>query len=152
MAGLVVMLVLLFLTPLLYHLPQAVLAAVIMLVVFSLINIKSLAHAWRANRQDGIAGTAAFLATLTFAPNLDFGILVGIALSVVFFLYRTMQPRVQLLGRHSGGALRDADLHALELSGHVVALRFDGQLYFGNMSYFEDTVLAIPARFPKVQA
>ncbi|MCL4744967.1 MAG: STAS domain-containing protein [Burkholderiaceae bacterium] len=150
-AGLVVMLVLLFLTPLLHHLPQAVLAAVIMLAVSSLIDFKSQIHAWRANRHDGVAGAAAFVGTLLFAPNLDLGILLGVGLSIISFMYRTMRPRVNILGRHAGGALRDAAEHDLELSSYVVALRFDGQLYFGNVSYFEDTVLGIPARFPKVQ-
>lgn len=150
-AGLVVMVVLLFLTPLLRSLPQAVLAAVIMLAVSSLIDFKSLKHAWLANRHDGVAGASAFVGTLLFAPNLDLGILLGVGLSVISFMYRTMRPRVNILGRHAGGALRDAAEHDLELSSYVVALRFDGQLYFGNVSYFEDTVLGIPARFPKVQ-
>ncbi len=151
-AALVVLTTLLFLTPLLYHLPQAVLAAVIMMAVFSLINLRAIAHAWSANRHDGVAGAATFVATLLFAPHLDLGILVGVGLSVVLFLFRTMRPRVSILGRHPGGALRDAEAHDLPLSRHIVALRFDGQLYFGNVSYFEDTVLSIPVRFPKVQA
>ena len=150
-AALIVLLVLLFLTPLFRHLPQTVLAAVIIHAVSSLIDFKALLHGWRANRYDGIAGLSAFVGTLLFAPNLDQGILLGVGLSIISFMYRTMRPRVNILGRHAGGALRDAAENDLELSSYVVALRFDGQLYFGNVSYFEDTVLGIPVKFPKVQ-
>jgi len=150
-AAAIVMLTLLLLTPLLYHLPQAVLAAVIMLAVVSLVHLGAIAHAWRAQRHDGVAGAATFVATLAVAPHLDLGILVGAGLALVLFLYRTMRPRVAILGRHADGQLRDAALHGLPLSEHVVAVRFDGQLYFANVPYFEDSLLDIPARFPKVR-
>jgi SulP family sulfate permease len=58
---------------------------------------------------------------------------------------------VAILGRHADGQLRDAALHGLPLSEHVVAVRFDGQLYFANVPYFEDSVLDVPARFPRVR-
>ena len=148
----VVMLTLLFLTPLLYHLPLAVLAAVIVMAVFVLINFAAIGHAWRAHRHDGVAGAATFAATLLLAPNLDLGILAGIGLSVILFLYRTMRPRVSLLARHPGGALRDAEAHGLPLPENIATMRFDGQLYFGNVSYFEDTVLALPVRFSRLRA
>lgn len=151
-AAAIVMLTLLFLTPLLYHLPQAVLAAVIMLAVASLVHFGGIAHAWRAQRHDGVAGAVTFVATLAVAPQLDLGILIGGGLAVLLFLYRTMRPRVAILGRHPDGLLRDAALHGLPLSEHIVAVRFDGQLYFANVPYFEDSLLEIPARFPKVRA
>jgi SulP family sulfate permease len=147
----VVALTLLFLTPLLHHLPQAVLAAVIMLAVFSLIHFDGIRRAWRAQRHDGVAGALTFAAALVLAPHLDLGILVGAGLSVLLFLYRTMRPRVAILGRHPDGTLRDAALHALPLSEHVVAVRFDGQLYFANVPYFEDSMLDVSARFPKAR-
>ncbi len=142
---------LLFLTPLLYHLPQSVLAAVIMLAVISLVNLGAIAHAWRAQRRDGAAGAVTFAATLGFAPHLDFGILFGAGLAVILHLLGTMRPRVAILGRHADGSLRDATVHGLPLSEHVVAVRFDGQLYFANVPYFEDSLLDIPARFPGVR-
>jgi len=150
-AAIIVTLTLLFLTPLLYHLPQAVLAAVIMLAVVSLVHFGAIAHAWRAQRHDGVAGAVTFVATLLVAPHLDLGILIGGGLAVLLFLYRTMRPRVAILGRHEDGLLRDAELHGLPLSDHIVAVRFDGQLYFANVPYFEDSLLGIPARFPKAR-
>jgi SulP family sulfate permease len=150
-AGLVVVVALLFLTPLLYHLPQSVLAAVIMLAVVSLVTFGALAHVWRAHRHDGIAAYVTFIATLALAPHLDLGILIGVGVAVVLYLLRSMKPRFALLGRHPDGTLRDADLHKLPLSESVVAVRFDGELYFANAAYFEDRMLELVARFPRAR-
>jgi SulP family sulfate permease len=149
--ALMVTLTLFFFTPLLYHLPQSVLAAVIMLAVTSLFNFRALLHFWRAQRHDGIAAAFTFAVTLLVAPHLDLGILLGAGLALVLYLYRSMRPRVAVLGRHADGTLRDAALHDLPLSGHLAALRFDGQLYFANVPYFEDSVLDVVARFPKAR-
>lgn len=149
--GVIVLATLLAFTPLLYHLPQAVLAAVIMMAVVSLVNFGAMRHAWRAHRHDGIAATVTFIATLVLAPHLDTGILVGAGLAIVLYLYRTMRPRAVILGRHPDGTLRDARLHQLPLSDHVIAVRFDGSLYFANVPYFEDAVLGEVARRPRAQ-
>lgn len=147
-----VLLTLLFLTPLLYHLPQAVLAAIIIMAVAGLVNVKAIKHAWQANRHDGIAAVVTFVATLAFAPHLDNGIMVGAGLALILFLLRTMKPRVAQLGRFRDGTLRDIKVNPdLPTSKHMVAMRFDGQLYFANVSYFEDTVLATQADHPDVK-
>jgi SulP family sulfate permease len=147
--GLIVMVVLLFLTPLLYHLPQAVLAAIIIMAVIGLINFEAIRHAWKANRHDGIAAAVTFVATLAFAPHLDNGIIVGAGLAIGLYLYRTMKPRVAILGRHADGNLRDLAVHpGLPHSKEVIALRFDGRLYFANVPYFEDAVLEAIAANP----
>ncbi len=128
-ASLIVLLTLLFLTPLLYHLPQAVLAAVIIMAVSGLINFSAIKHAWQVHRHDGIAAAVTFVATLAFAPHLDNGILLGAAIAIVLFLYRTMKPRVARLGRHIDGTLRDVKVYPeMATSEHVVPVRFDGQL------------------------
>jgi SulP family sulfate permease len=151
-AGLVVLITLFFLTPLLYHLPQSVLAAVIMMAVIGLINFKAIRHAWEAHRHDGAAAIVTFIATLAFAPHLDNGILVGAGLAVGLFLYRTMKPRVALLGRYPDGTLRDLHVHpTLPTDERIIVVRFDGQLYFANVSYFEDTILAAVADHPKAK-
>ncbi len=147
--GLFVLLTLLFLTSLLYHLPQAVLAAVIIMAVVGLVNFKAVKHAWRANRHDGIAAVATFVATLAFAPHLDNGIIVGAGLAIALYLRRTMTPRVAILGRHADGTLRDAKVHNLPASEVVTAVRFDGRLYFANVSYFEDAILEAVSHNPK---
>jgi SulP family sulfate permease len=146
--GLLVLLTLLFLTPLLYHLPQAVLAAVIIMAVVGLINFGAIKHAWKASRHDGIASVVTFVATLAFAPHLDKGIIVGAGLAIVLYLYRTMSPRAVVLGRHADGTLRDAKVHDLPPSQVVTAVRFDGRLYFANVSFFEDAILDAVASNP----
>lgn len=147
--GLFVLATLLFLTPLLYHLPQAVLAAVIIMAVVGLINFKAIKHAWQANRHDGIAAIVTFVATLAAAPHLDNGIMVGGGLAVGLYLYRTMTPRVAILGRYRDGTLRDAKANNLPASEIVIAVRFDGRLYFANVAYFEDAILEAVAANPK---
>ena len=136
----IVIVTLLWLTPLLYHLPQATLAAVIMMAVVGLINVKAVKHAWMANRQDGIVAIVSFMLTLAFAPHLDKGILVGAGLALVLYLYRTMQPRVAVLARHTDGTLRDAEVFGLKTCEAISMVRFDGSLYFANTSYFEDKI------------
>lgn len=147
--GLFVLLTLLLLTPLLYHLPQAVLAAVIIMAVIGLINFGAIKHAWHANRHDGIAAVVTFAATLGFAPHLDKGILVGAGLALGLYLYRTMSPRVAILGRYHDGTLRDAHVNDLPPSEVVTAVRFDGSLYFANVAYFEDAILEAVATNPQ---
>lgn len=150
--ALIVLVTLLLLTPLLYHLPQAVLAAIIIMAVVGLVNVKAIKHAWRVHKHDGAAAVVTFIATLAFAPHLDMGILVGAGLAIVLFLLRTMTPRVALLGRYSDGTLRDIKVHPhLATSRHVMALRFDGSLYFANVSYFEDAVLEALASHPEAK-
>ncbi|MDP1634602.1 MAG: SulP family inorganic anion transporter, partial [Gallionellaceae bacterium] len=149
--GLFVLITLLALTPLLYHLPQAVLAAVIIMAVIGLINFTAVKHAWQANRHDGIAAIVTFVATLGFAPHLDNGIMVGAGLAIMLYLFRTMKPRVAILGRHPDGTLRDASVHNLPASEVVTAVRFDGRLYFANVSFFEDAILEAVAHNPKAK-
>jgi SulP family sulfate permease len=124
---------------------------VIMAAVGNLINFKAIRHAWAAQRHDGIAAIVAFVATLGFAPHLDTGILVGGALAIVLYLYRTMRPRIAVLSRHPDGTLRDARLHGLPTSPHIIVIRFDGSLYFANVPYFEDTVLQEAAQSHKAK-
>ncbi|MDI6748649.1 MAG: SulP family inorganic anion transporter [Rhodocyclaceae bacterium] len=149
--ALFVLLTLLFLTPLLYHLPQATLAAVIIMAVVGLVNFEAIKHAWQASRHDGIAAIVTFVATLAVAPHLDKGILIGAGLAIGLFLYRTMTPRVAILGRHPDGTLRDIRVAGLPESKTVVAVRFDGRLYFANVAWFEDAVLEAVAEHPRMK-
>ena len=149
--GLVVVIMLLWLTPLLYHLPEATLAAVIMMAVIGLVNVRVFTHTWKVNRDDGVVAIATFLLTLIFAPHLDLAILIGITLSLGIFLYRSMKPRVVVLSRHPDGTLRDASTYGLETCQNITIIRFDGPLYFANMNYFEDTIIDWHARNPDLK-
>ena len=145
-------LTLLFLTPLLHHLPEAILAAIIIMAVIGLVNIRALVQTWHTHRHDGIAALVTFGGTLIFAPHLDYGILLGAGLAIVLYLLRTMRPRVVILSRHpEDGALRDARFFDLPESEHIAALRFDGPLYFANVGHLEDTVLQINNEHPQAR-
>jgi SulP family sulfate permease len=143
-AAAAVLLTLLFFTPYLYHLPKPVLAAMIMLAVLNLIDVGALRKAWLANKEDGFAGTATFLATLAFAPNIQNGILTGVIISLGAFIYGRMRPRVVVVSMHPDGMLRDVQRYKMPpLHPHIGALRFDASLYFANASFFEDAVLQL---------
>jgi MFS superfamily sulfate permease-like transporter len=135
-----VVVMLLFLTPLLYHLPQSVLAAVIMMAVIGLLNVSGFIHSWKAQKTDGIISIISFACTLWFAPHLDKGIMVGVVLSLLVFLYKVMRPKVTLLARHEDEALRCAETHGLKECEHIALIRFDAPLFFANASYLEDQV------------
>jgi SulP family sulfate permease len=151
-AGIIVLVTLLLLTPLLYHLPQAVLAAVIMMAVTGLVNFKAIKHAWHAHKHDGVAAVVTFIATLAFAPHLDNGIMAGAGLAIILYLYRTMSPRVAILGRYKDGTLRDISVHKdLPTDENIIVLRFDGSLYFANVPFFEDAILEAAANKPNAK-
>ncbi len=137
-----VLITLLWLTKYLFHLPEAVLAAVIMMAVIGLVNFKAVGHALKASIHDGAASIITFFATLAFAPHLDKGIIVGAGLALILYLLRTMKPRVALLGRYEDGTMRDISVHRnLPQDDRIIVIRFDGSLYFANVSFFEDAVL-----------
>ncbi len=149
--GAVVGITLLFLTPLLYHLPTATLGAVIILAVVNLIKAAPVIHAWKAQPQDAVVSVVTFVLTLYLAPHLEGGILIGVLLSLLLFVIRTMRPRVAVLSRYSDGSMRDVSVHNLPTSDEISLIRFDGSLYFANAGYFEDKILEEVASKPKLR-
>jgi MFS superfamily sulfate permease-like transporter len=135
-----VALVLLFFTPLLYHLPQSVLAAVIMMAVIGLINASGFIHAWKAQKYDGAISVFSFLMTLAFAPHLDKGIMIGVVLSLAVFLYKSMRPNVSTLSRTADDALKNSVVHGLRECQYIDMIRFEGPLFFANASFLEDQI------------
>lgn len=150
--GILVAITLLFLTPLLYHLPQATLAAVIVVAVVNLIKIEPIKHAWKVHRHDGVVAVVVFAVTLFFAPHLEKGIMIGVLLSLVLFLYRTMSPTFVEVARHEDGTLRNVELFNLKTSDSLSIFRFDGALYFANAGYLEGKILNNVAAKPELKA
>jgi sulfate permease, SulP family len=148
--SLMVALTLLFFTPLLYHLPQAVLAAVIMMAVIGLVNASGFIHAWKAKRADGIISVISFVCTLYFAPHLENGILVGVGLTFGLFIYQHLRPRVALLAKSQDSSLKDSVKLGLKQCRHIAVVRFDGALIFANATYLEDKVLGYIADNPEL--
>jgi len=139
-ASLAVVVTLLFFTPLLYHLPQSVLAAIIMMAVTGLINIRGFVHAAKAQWYDGVISIITFVCTLGFAPHLDKGIFIGVGLSLVVFLYKSMRPKVVDLSLGLDMALHDSVSFGLKECRYIDVVRFDGPLFFANASYLEDQI------------
>jgi len=148
-----IVLTLLFLTPLFHSLPQAILASVIMVAVFGLIDLAEARHLWRVDRSDFWMLAVTFIATLTL--GIEQGIGVGVLLSIAVHIYRSMQPHVAVLGAIRGTEeFRNVERfdEAAEVPG-VLTLRFDGQLYFANLNYFQQQLAElIRQRRPELQA
>lgn len=151
-SGLIVGITLLFFTPLLYHLPLSTLAAVIIVAVAGLVKIEPFKHAWSVNPHDGLVALVVFVATLATAPHLETGIFVGVILSLLFYLYRTMQPHFAEVARDDDGVFRDAELFKLETSETMALYRYDGDLYFANAGYLEKRLLDAVADKPQLRA
>ncbi|MFW5740030.1 MAG: SulP family inorganic anion transporter, partial [Myxococcota bacterium] len=147
----VVLLTLLVFTPLLLHLPQSVLASIIMMAVIGLVNVKGFVHAWKAQRYDGIISVVSFVCTLAFAPHLDRGIMVGVVLSLGLYLLRNMKPDIAMLSKHPDGSYRSASRHKLPVCKHIAVIRFNGSLFFVNVNYLEEKVLEQIATMPALR-
>jgi SulP family sulfate permease len=150
-SGIIVAIVLLFFSPLLYFLPQAVLASIIMMAVVGLLNVSGFVHAWRTQPFDGAVSAITFICTLVLAPHLERGVFLGVALSLGGYLFRTMRPEVAVLAPTPDGGLRDASRHGLEQCRYLAAIRFDGPLNFANASYLEDEVLDRVSQLPDLR-
>ena len=149
--GIVVGITLLFLTPLLYHLPQATLAAVIITAVINLIKFKPIKYAWRVQKHDAIISVVTFFVTLLLAPELELGIIVGIVLSLGSYCYRSMRPRVICLSKNNQGVFRNSDTNNIPKCCSISVMRFDGPLIFTNAGHFENEVIERVATKPELR-
>ena len=141
--SLAVVVVLMFFTRALYHLPQPVLAAIIMMAVVGLVNVSGFVHAWQAKWYDGVISIITFVCTLGFAPHLDRGILAGVVLSLGVFLYKSMRPTVATLAKYEDQSFRNCKTFGLKECAHIAMIRFDGPLFFANASYLEDKIMEL---------
>lgn len=148
-AGLIAITVI-FLVPLFYYLPKTILAAIIMVAVFGLIDLKTLSHVWKYNKADGLSLLITFGAVL--AVGVEMGILVGVAATVLLFLWRTSRPHVAVVGRlGQSETYRNVLRHPVKTCPHIVAIRVDESLYFANTKFLEDTVLTLVAEQPEIK-
>ncbi len=138
------------LTPALYFLPKATLAATIIVAVLSLVDFGALRRTWAYSRKDGAAMAATILVTLGF--GVEPGIIAGVALSLLLHLYRTSRPHVAIVGQVPGTEhFRNVERHAVVTAPDVVSIRVDESLYFPNARFLEDTVLAQVAARPELR-
>jgi SulP family sulfate permease len=128
------------LTPLLYFLPKATLAATIIVAVLSLVDFSILRKAWGYSKVDFAAVAATILLTLGF--GVEVGVSAGVLISIGLHLYKTSRPHVAEVGLVPGTQhFRNILRHKVETRPHLVALRVDESLYFANARFLEDYVL-----------
>ena len=148
-AGLVV-LTLVGLTPLLFHLPRAVLAAVIVVAVLPLVDFGEARRIWGYSRADGAALAATFTGVFVF--GVEQGILIGIVTSGVVYLARSSRPHLAVVGRVGDSEhFRNVERHEVRTDPGVLAIRIDENLYFGNVRYLEQRVRELAAERPRLR-
>ena len=147
----IIALTLLFLTPLFYFLPKAVLAAIVMVAVFGLIEWEEVVHLWHVDRTDLALMGVTFVATLGL--GIEQGILTGVIVSLIAVIYQTSQPHTAIMGRlPDTSTYRNLRRNPEALTkSHVVIVRMDANLYFANASAFKDLVLEADVKSPALQ-
>jgi sulfate permease, SulP family len=135
-----VIITLLFLTPVLYYLPKTILGAIIIVAVFGLIKVSDGIRLWKTNNLDFWLLFATFIATLFL--GIEYGIFAGVGLSIIVLIFRTSKPYIAVLG-----AVPDSDFYKnserfknVIIEEDVLVIRFDAQLFFANASYFRDNL------------
>jgi sulfate permease, SulP family len=140
----------LFLTPLLAYLPQATLAATIIVAVLSLVDLLILKRTWNYATSDFAAVMATIL--LTLGVGVEAGIVAGVTLSILLHLFKTSRPHIAILGRVPGTEhFRNIKRHAVETDATVLSMRVDESLYFANARFLEDQIYARIAEQPSTK-
>ncbi len=140
----------LFLTPYLYFLPQAVLAATIIVAVSTLMDFSAIRRAWVYSKHDFAAMSATILATLLVGVEL--GVTTGVVLSILLHLYNTSRPHFAIVGQVPGTQhFRNIERHDVVTSDCALTIRVDESLYFANAWFLEDTVYGLIAQRPGLQ-
>ena len=143
-------LVALFLTPLLFYLPSATLGATIFVAVLSMVNFKVVKLTYAYSRTDGIAMALTIILTLTM--GVIAGLIAGIGVSLLMYLYRTSRPHVAIVGQIAGTEqFRNIDRHEVVTDSRIVSMRLDESLYFPNARFLEAKVNEIVASNPGIQ-
>ena len=151
-AGLIVMIVLLWFTELFYYLPYATLAAIILVGAMGLIDIKEMWRVWQVSRREGVVSVLTFTLTLFLAPHIAYAIILGMLLSLGVYLYETMRPRFNELGQNDDGSWLEINAQDHYKTCDLINfVRFGGSLYFANVSYFEAKILKLISEHQKLR-
>jgi SulP family sulfate permease len=140
----------LFLTPYIYFLPVATLAATIIIAVLSLVDLGALRRTWNYSKKDFAAMAVTILVTL--AIGVEAGVTAGVVLSIALFLYRTSRPHMAVVGLVPGSEhFRNVLRHEVITSPHVLSIRIDESLYFANARFLEDKIYDMVAERPEIR-
>ena len=141
----VIVITLLFITPAFAKLPHSALAAIIIVSVIGLIDVKHLPEQWRFHREDVITQAVTLVTVLAF--SVEVGLLTGVALSVAFFVRQSSRPHIVQVGRMPGTEqFKAINRYDVETFSHTVAVRIDENLYFANADRVENKLLKIIER------
>ena len=145
-----ILLATLLLTPALYHLPQATLAATIVVAVLSLVDVGVLRRSWAYSKPDFVAVAATLLATLGL--GVEAGLVVGVTVSLALHLFRSSRPHIATVGRVPGTEhFRNVLRHAVQVDPAILGLRVDESLYFANARALEDRINDAVAEQPALR-
>ncbi len=149
-AALLVLATLYFLTDLFFYMPNAVLAATILVAIFSLIDLKGIIHVWNYSKHDGIAMLGTLIIVLAF--GVETGILAGVCLSILLFLWHTSHPHIAIVGNLTGTEhYRNVDRYDVKVEPNILTLRIDENLFFANCRTLEEKVTQLISERPEVQ-
>ncbi len=139
-SSIIVVAALLFLTPLLTFIPRAALAALVISAVLLLFHPTEVLSLWKMNRHDGIVAITVFVLSLVSAP--DYALLIGVMISLIFFLWKTMHPRlVRITKDPDYNMFINADLADKPSCPQILHLRSDNAMYFANAEYTVEHIL-----------
>ncbi|GAA0787001.1 sulfate permease [Roseibium denhamense] len=139
-----------FLTPLLTFLPQATLAATIIVAVLSLVDLPAIRRTYQYSKSDFAAMTATIVITLLF--GVEPGIVAGVTLSIALYLYRSSRPHMAIVGIVPGTEhFRNIDRHKVVTGTTVLSLRVDESLFFANSRFLEDRIYELVALKPEIR-
>ena len=148
----VVLLALLLFTPVLRHVPQAVLAAIVLASVVGLLKPDEFKRLWRISRVEATIAGVTIAITLLAAPRLYWGVLAGVLMGLSYFLYQRLHPRIIEVGLHPDGSLRDRHLwHLPALAPNLYALRMDAELDFASANSFQRAIVEHLSSHPDVK-
>jgi len=140
---------LLWAMPLLFHVPQAVLASVVVTATLGLLKPRAFVALWRISRIEAAIAVATFALTIATAPSIYWGVLGGLLAALAHYMYRHLHPRIIEVGLHADGSLRDRHLwHLPPLAPKLYALRMDAELDFASASTLEHAITAALAERP----
>ncbi len=139
-----------FFTPLFFYLPQAVLAAIIVVSVLGLVDVSTFVRSWRYNKADALSLLVTFAVVLI--EGIEAGILAGVAVSILLYLWRTSRPHVAVVGRVGCSEhFRNVKRHPVTTWSNLLLIRVDESLYFANTRFLEDHLLGSVADQPEVE-
>jgi SulP family sulfate permease len=140
----------LFLTPLIFHLPKATLAATIIVAVLSLVDFSVLKKTWRHSKSD-FAAVAATM-SITLLLGVELGVTAGVAISILIHLYKTSRPHIAIVGQVPGTEhYRNVLRHDVLIDPDILTIRVDESLYFANTRFLEDRIYDEVAKQPELK-